>query len=197
MKTPTYALALLLSTLTAACGSTPNISTRSAPAAVAPVEARQIPLTVSRIEVEVPRSLSVSEANSYYPIADIVWRGDPIGDRHAQVADILETGFTAGTAPLAGTIPVILQVQAVRFHSISEKARYSVGGVHNIIFDLTVLRAEDGLPLAPTRRVEANLPALGGTAAIEADRRGETQKVRIHGFLQQVIRQELSRFVTG
>ena len=197
MKTPTYALALLLSTLIAACGSTSNISTRSAPAAVAPVEARQIPLTVSRIEVEVPRSLSVSEANSYYPIADIVWRGDPIGDRHAQVADILETGFTAGTAPLAGTIPVILQVQAVRFHSISEKARYSVGGVHNIIFDLTVLRAEDGLPLAPTRRVEANLPALGGTAAIEADRRGETQKVRIQGFLQQVIRQELSRFVTG
>lgn len=29
--------------------------------------------------------LSVSESNSYYPNADVVWRGDPIGDRIQQI----------------------------------------------------------------------------------------------------------------
>ena len=98
---------------------------------------------------------------------------------------------------MAGATPVILDVTAVRFHSLTEKARYTVGGVHNIIFDLTVRRASTGEALAPTRRVEADLPALGGTAAVEADRQGQTQKVRVHAFLQQVIRQELARFVPG
>ena len=84
-----------------------------------------------------------------------------------------------------------------RFHSLTEKARYSVGGVHNIIeFDLTVRRASTGEALAPARRVEADLPALGGTAAIESDRAGQTQKVRVTTFLQSVIQQELSRFVS-
>ena len=210
------AITLGLCTLIAACGAgVPSISSRNAPfetlppvaapapaavpavAAIPAVTARAVPFTVTQVNVTVPRSLSTSEANSYYPRADIVWRGDPIGDRHRQVADILEAGLRAGTADMAGSVPVTLDVTAVRFHSLTEKARYSVGGVHNIIFDLTVRNAATGVPLSPTRRVEADLPALGGTAAIEADRQGQTQKVRLHGFLQQVIRQELARYVSG
>ena len=32
------------------------------------------------IRFAVPDDLTVSEANGYYPIADIVWRGDPLGN---------------------------------------------------------------------------------------------------------------------
>jgi len=35
--------------------------------------------------------LRVSEANSYYPSADVVWRGDPVGDRIAQIGAIFAT----------------------------------------------------------------------------------------------------------
>ena len=41
---------------------------------------------VAEIRVNVPRTLKVSEANTFLPKADIVWRGEPRADRHAQVA---------------------------------------------------------------------------------------------------------------
>lgn len=212
MKNLKCAVALGLCALITACGaSVPSITSRKAPFETLPpaVEAPpaatafktavapDVPFTVTQINVRVPRSLKSTEANSYYPRADIVWRGDPFGDRHQQIAEILDAGFRAGTRDMAGATPVTLDVTAVRFHSLTEKARYTVGGVHNIIFDLTVRRASTGEALAPTRRVKADLPALGGTAAVEADRQGQTQKVRVHAFLQQVIRQELARFVPG
>lgn len=202
----------------AGCGGMPDLASRSAPfEAVPPAQAGAAPaavtpvaqpggvatapragaLSVSQINVTVPRTLSVSEANSYYPRADIVWRGDLIGDRHAQVQAILEQAFAEGTASLSGPTAVVVDVQLVRFHSLTEKARYSVGGVHNIVFDLTVRRASTGQPLAPTRRVVADLEAFGGKMAIEADRRGETQKVRVLAFLRQTIRNELAKFVSG
>ena len=36
---------------------------------------------VAEVKIVVPQTLRVSEANSYRPNADIVWRGDPPGDR--------------------------------------------------------------------------------------------------------------------
>jgi hypothetical protein len=204
--------ALILGASVTACGNVPDIASRNAPfEAVAPAQSvqqaalrqapsqAQVPLamTVTGININVPQTLSVSEANSYYPKGDIVWRGDPIGDRHAQVAAIFENGFRAGTADMSGLTAVTLDVEIVRFHSVTEKTRYSVGGVHNIMFNLTVRRASTGEALAPTRLVEANLPALGGKSAIESDRRGQTQKVRVTDHLGQVIRRELARFVSA
>ncbi|WP_281992211.1 DUF6778 family protein [Sulfitobacter geojensis] len=208
------AAALMLGSTLAACSNMPDLASRNtpfeaaAPASVltpatvaqdqpATAAAAQLPMTVTAINVTVPRALSVSEANTYYPNGDIVWRGDPIGDRHAQVAQIFDTAFQAGTADMSGSTGVILDVEVVRFHSVTEKTRYSVGGVHNMVFKLTVRRASTGAALAPTRLVEANLPALGGRAAIEADRNGQTQKVRVTDYLSQAIRHELARFVTA
>ncbi len=199
----------------AACGNVPDIASRNAPFEATPpatgvaqagqtaqpaafaVQPTALPVSVTDIRIAVPRSLSVSEANSYYPKGDIVWRGDPIGDRHAQVQSLFEDGFAAGTAGMEGGTPVTVDIEVVRFHSVSEKTRYSVGGVHNIKFNITVRRASTGQALAPTRLVEANLPALGGRSAIEADRAGQTQRVRVTAHLAQVIRQELARFVRG
>lgn len=203
------ALITALGASLAACGNTPDIASRNlsngasasivAVAQPGPVvrSTAPLPVRVSAINVSVPRNLTVSEANLYYPIADIVWRGDMIGDRHAQVQHIFETAFRAGTSDLSGPTGVILDAEVVRFHSLSEKARYSVGGVHNMVFKLTVRRATTGEQLGPARLVKADLPALGGTAAIEADRKGQTQKVRVTDFLAQAIRKELARFVSA
>ena len=55
---------------------------------------------VVAVNVDVPKTLKVSEANMYYPVADIVWRGEPRGDRHAQVKAIFQEAFAAGTKDL-------------------------------------------------------------------------------------------------
>lgn len=150
------------------------------------------PVTVNSVVVRVPRSLTVSERNVYLPRADIVWRGDPIGDRHAQVQKIFETALSRGVADLKGPIRVDLDVQVRRFHALTEKARYTIGGVHAITFDLAIKDPETGELLVPVRRIRADLEAFGGQQAILADARGETQKVRITNHLAEVIREELS-----
>ena len=190
------------------CAAMPDIASRNAPfeaqppatgAALAaqPAAPRALPLRVTGMTIRVPETLSVSEANLYYPRGDIVWRGDPIGDRHAQVKAIFEDGFGRGVAPLAGDTDVTIDVQVIRFHSLSEKARYTIGGVHNIVFYMTVHRADTGEPLGPTRRIESDLEAFGGKAAIEADRIGQTQKVRVTDHLARLIRRELARYVAA
>lgn len=148
---------------------------------------------VEEISVSVPRSLRVSEANRYYPSGDIVWREDPIGDRHAQVQKIVADALGKGTEALDGPVPVKLNIVVVRFHALTEKARYTVGGVHAIRFRMQVIDAETGDALSEPRVVEADLDAFGGQQAIAAEARGITQKVRISNHLAEVIRQEMSR----
>lgn len=165
------------------------VTVPGAAAAIAPYES---PVSVNSITVRVPRSLKVSERNSYMPRGDIVWRGDPIGDRHAQVQQIFETALTRGAAQVNGPVKVDIDVQVTRFHALTEKARYTTGGVHAITFDLAVKDPATGQLLMPVRTVRADLEGFGGQQAILADARGETQKVRITQHLSEVIRQELS-----
>ena len=87
---------------------------------------------------------------------------------------------------------MIVDVELVRFHSLTERTRYSVGGVHSIKFDLTVLDAATGEVLEATRRINGDLPALGGYAALAADNAGQGQKVRITAHLVQLFTNELS-----
>lgn len=201
-------IALGLGALVTACGTVPDIASRNAPfetagaqalyaqpegtvlqfAAVTPETFR-----VAKVNVNVPRSLEVSEANVYYPRGDIVWRGDPIGDRHAQVREIFETAAFNGTKDMAGETPVIIDLQLIRFHSVSERTRASVGGVHNMHFFMTVRDGQTGAMIGEPRQIEANLPAYGGSEAIRAENRGQTQKVRVTGYLAHVIRQELEQ----
>jgi len=149
-------------------------------------------INVSQIKVSVPVSLRVSEANRYYPGGDIVWREDPMGNRHAQVGKIMHDALTAGTAGFNGPVPVLLDVRVVRFHALSEKARYTVGGVHHIVFEMVLRDAKTGQMLSEPRRVETDLEAFGGQQAISAEARGLTQKVRISGHIAEVIRQEMT-----
>ena len=129
-------------------------------------------INIARIIVDVTRSLKVFEKNSYHPMGDIVWRGDLFGDRHAQVAAILDQSGRNAEAKLQGSRPVHVHFQVTRFHSMSEKARYKTGGVHNMNFLVTLLDPETGATLRPARQMVSNHDTLRGNDAIQADGRG-------------------------
>jgi len=166
----------------------PATATPALPAIVA----GQSLVSVNSVVVRVPRSLKVSEANRYLPKGDIVWRGDPIGDRHVQVQTIFQDAMLKGVSPLNGPANVDIDIQVLRFHALTEKARYTTGGVHSITFDLAIKHPETGALLVPIRTVRADLDGFGGQQALQAEARGLTQKVRISNHLAEVIRQELS-----
>ena len=169
--------------------SVPAAALPTAPAAL--IEGRA-PVTITAVAVDVPRSLKVSERNSYLPRGDIVWRGDPIGDRHMQVKAIFQDSMARGVQPLNGPVKAQLNITVRRFHALTEKARYTTGGVHSITFDMTLSDPETGELLTPPRTVRADLDGFGGQQALLAESMGQTQKVRISDHLAEVIRQELS-----
>ncbi len=154
---------------------------------VDPQEARN--WRVVEVDVQVPETLTVSEANTYAPDADIVWRGDPPGNRYAQVDAIVTTGLRRGAAGLKGRRPVRLIATVTEFHALTEKTRRTLGnaGVHNISFTAQVVDARTGKPLTPPDHIKADLVAYSGARAIEAEREGLTQKVRITNHLARVI----------
>lgn len=148
--------------------------------------------TVSDVRVSVPRSLRVSEANVFYPMADIVWRGDPVGDRHQQIASIFQTAAEIAASRMNGPRPAIVQIELVRFHGVTEKTRYTVGGTHDMVFNLTVLDASTGAVIDGPRQVRADVKAAGGQAAIAEEQAGRTQKVVVTEKLVETLRRELS-----
>lgn len=154
--------------------------------------ALQVPVTVTSVSVRVPRQLKVSEANRYLPGGDIVWREDPLGDRHAQVQTIVQSAMDRGVAVLNGPVAVVLDIEVTKFHALTEKARYTTGGRHGITFDMALRDAETGVLLMPVRSVRADLKAYGGQQALVAIASGQTQKVRITNHLAAVIQQELT-----
>ncbi len=188
---------IVLTALTLAVAGCSNVATVSRNAALNVPELSAMPsqqrsYAVQDVRAIVSPALRVSEANSYYPITDIVWRGDPIGDRHTQIASLFETAAGRGAETLRGEVPVVVDVELVRFHGVTERTRFSVGGVYNIMFNLTVRDAVSGTVIEPTRLVEADLPAPGGQAAVRLDQSGQTEKVRITDFLTMVLQRELT-----
>lgn len=147
--------------------------------------------SITALQIDVPRTLSVSEANALKPAADIVWREDAPGDRHAQVAAIVTEALSPVMQPREGAAtPVIVSVEVTRFHALTERARYTIGGEHEIEFTLTVLHAETGEILSGPRPVDLSFRAHGGQAAIQAEAQGITQRVRITERLQEWARVE-------
>ena len=135
--------------------------------------------------------LRVSESNSYYPNADVVWRGDPIGDRIQQIGTIFETATVRNQDRLEGNIPVVVDFELVRFHGVTERTRFSIGGVYNIVFTMSVRNAVNEI-IEEARLIKADLSAPGGVAALMQEQRGQTEKVRVTDFLTQVFKDELS-----
>lgn len=151
---------------------------------------------VEELRVTVPQSLRVSEANMFYPVADIVWRGEPMGNRHQQITAMFEEAMARGTQSMTAGPKVIVEVEVTRFHSVTEKTRYTVGGTHSMRFDLTVRDALTGAVIDGPRAIVADTKAAGGAQAVAEEQMGRTQRVVVVERLANVIRSELSAPVT-
>lgn len=121
---------------------------------------------IAKVNVEVPANLVVSEANEFIPQADIVWHGDVLGDRRAQVAEIVKTGISSGLKGLHGSEQVVVTATVTRFHALTPKAYFYAPpgtGVHSVGIELVVTDAKTGKLLAGPTKIEADIPA--GVAA--------------------------------
>ncbi len=186
-------LGLALMALTA-CGSV-DTATRNAPGAdpglVAATRSNVAQeYAIRTLDVEVPETLKVSEENVFLPLADIVWRGDAFGDRHEQVKAIFQTAFQQAH-PTEGR-PVDAKVEVLRFHGLTEKARYVTGGVYAMHFRLTLTDPATGA-IVDRRIVNINLPQAGGYVAMLNDHNGNTEKKIVTAALVKRIRHELGQ----
>jgi hypothetical protein len=144
---------------------------------------------VRRVQVIVPESLTVSDANTYAPNADIVWHGDLSGDRRKQVADILRQGLAAGATSLDGPRAVAISARLEHFHAVTPAAvARAPAAVHNIAYVIQVFDNQTGDPITQPERIEADLEAYVGSAAITAAIQGQTQRVRIIDHIANVTR---------
>lgn len=138
-------------------------------------------------DVNVPERLTTTENNSFAPNADVVWHGEPLGDRKKQVAALMGQSIMRGAAGLRGSKRVRIAVELIHFHSLTPKARARApSAVHNISYYAQVVDARTGKPLSERVLIEADLPALTGGAAARAVEQGQTQKVRITNHLAAV-----------
>lgn len=206
MPSPRLLLALPMFAVLAACVS-PDPASRAAvsvspqrPASVTPTEGHRTVLRaqydVQQVAITVSSKLKVSEANVFYPIADIVWRGEPRGDRHGQVQAIFQEAAGQAISPVPQGRKVNVAIEVTRFHCLTEKTRYTVGGTHSLHFTLTVSDAETGQIIDGPRPVVADIKASGGAHAIAEDQMGMTQRVVIVTRLTEAIRRELATPVT-
>lgn len=152
--------------------------------------------TVRQVMVTVPETLTVSEANGYKPNADIVWREDPVGDRHAQVQAIMQEALEPPLDQLDGGTPVLVSLTVTRFHALTERTRYTFGGEHEIEFDFAVFDAASGVALTEPRHVDLTFRAYGGQEAINAEAQGIFQRDRIQARLDAWAREEFGLVTT-
>ena len=135
---------------------------------------------VTEVRATTPESRSVSEDNVLVPLADIVWHGEPAGDRRAQVAAIVAEGVTAAAAPLDGRRPVEIHIAVDRFHGVTPAAvNQSPGAVHDITFRAAIVDRRTREVLVPPTRIDAALVAYTQRAAVVSRLDGETERQRI------------------
>ena len=147
---------------------------------------------IAAVSIRVPDSLRVSEANMFFPIADIVWRGEPRGDRHAQVQAIYAEAMGRATAGMTEGRAVLVDVEVTRFHCLTEKTRYTIGGTHTLHFILTLRDAATGTIIEGPRAIIADVKAAGGSIAVAEEAQGLTQRVVVVNRLAEVLEYELT-----
>ncbi|MEL7151251.1 MAG: DUF6778 family protein [Pseudomonadota bacterium] len=144
---------------------------------------------VHNVRVTVPETLTVSDDNTYAPNADIVWHGEVGGDRREQVAAILRDGLTEATSSLSGPRGISVRAQLEHFHAVTPAAvARAPAAVHNIAYVIQIFDDQTGEAITPPERIEADLEAFVGSAAITAAIQGQSQRVRIVDHIASVTR---------
>jgi len=192
MRRFTFALLGLAALGVSACATVPQVDvTQGLPVmGTLPTNAVSADWQIQEIVIDVPATLTVSESNRIKPRVDIVWREDPIGDRYAQVQALMTEAMEFALRPMDGTRPVIVELEVTRFHALTERARYTIGGEHEIEFLFTVRDAETGQALTGPRNVDLTFRAFGGQRAVESERNGIYQRDRIQSQIIGWARQE-------
>ena len=135
------------------------------------------------VQATVPRTLTTTDRNGQMPNVDLIWTEEGPGDIYAQIEAIMEeTLAMAAThfqSSVKGSRPVILRTEQTQFHSLTQRARSNIGGIHNVDFILTVVDANTGEILAGPAAIEADVTAYGGAEAEASIARGETMRSRI------------------
>lgn len=168
-----------------ACGATSNGSLRPEGSFFSqPIEVSAAEVTSWRtnaVRVQFAPNLRVStNPNVQFPSEEIVWWGEPNGDRFKQVGAIMAAGIRRGTVGLAGPKPVDFEVTVNLFHAVTPRARNgSRFAWHDVSYSLRVLDSRTGQVLAIAPKIDADLEALRGETARQAESQGQTQKVRI------------------
>lgn len=145
---------------------------------------------VHGVRVTVPESLTTTEVNIFQPDVDIVWHGDPQGDRRAQVGEILHDGLEKAAESLFPENThraVIIKATLLQFHSLTPRARAITGGVHKVKFSIEAVDQITGEVLAGPTVIEADEFAFGGRSAVASDAEGETMKIRITNRIAEVV----------
>lgn len=148
--------------------------------------------SLGSVQVKISEQLTVTQSPSrrYPPITELVWYGDPPGDRKAQVIALMSDAVRAGAADaLVGSQPVNIALNITEFHAMTPRARATELqlGVHEIMFDISVIDGS-GTVLASENGVRADLQAYSGASALQAEQLGQGQKIRIQSRVAQVIR---------
>lgn len=139
------------------------------------------------VNVIVPADLTVSNDNTLAPNADIVWHGEPFGDRRAQVQKIMQEALERGAGGLPGSRSVTLVSRIRHFHAVTPAAvSRSPGAVHNISYRVQMFDARTAEPLTEPTNIQADLEAFVGQAAVVAELQGQSQRVRIVDHVARV-----------
>ena len=143
------------------------------------------------VQATVPRALTTTDRNGQMPNVDLIWTEEGIGDTHAQVEAIMEETLLQAAGyfqySVKGNRPVIIRTEQTQFHSLTQRARSNIGGIHNVDFILTVVDANTGEILAGPAVIEADVHAYGGAQAQSSINRGETMRSRIIDRVSLVI----------
>lgn len=156
------AVVLLAGLAVAGCGR-PFATTYATPA---PAAARS-DWRVTDVRIVTPVGITTTEENSFMPAADLVWHGDPPGNRAEQITAIVKQGVERGFAGLKGGQDVVATITLRRFHSLTPKAYFSAPagtGVHSVAFDVTITDRKTGAILAGPERIKADMPAAVAAA---------------------------------
>jgi len=143
------------------------------------------------VQATVPRTLTTTDRNGQMPNVDLIWTEEGVGDTYAQIEAIMEeTLLQAAThfqSSIKGNRAVILRTEQTQFHSLTQRARSNIGGIHNVDFILTVVDANTGEILSGPAVIEADVKAFGGAEAQSSIARGETMRSRIINRVSLVV----------
>lgn len=146
---------------------------------------------VANLRIDVPEDLVVSEANQLIPHADIVWRGEPFGDRHAQVRALFEESFAAMDHQIGEAVDVSIKV--TRFHGLTEKARFLTGGNYAIYFEIALTDPASGKLVRAPQLVKIDEWVKGGNQPVLDEEEGVTERTRVIGFIKDELQKLLGQ----